>query len=117
VTVSSGSERPSPAPNNLQNFPLISSARTSRTATTIKATLNSRPGAIYTVQFFSNLPGTDEGARFIGQKSVSVDASGNASFAFKTKKVGVGQAITATATNEFTEDTSEFSAPRAVQRG
>ena len=102
--------------NNLQNFPVLTSARTSRKGTTIKGTLNSRPGAVYTIQFFSNPPGTDEGAKFIGQRSVSVDASGDASFAFKPKKVGVGQAITATATNEFTGDTSEFSTPTAVRR-
>lgn len=104
-------------PNLLQNTPLVSSARTSRKGTIIKATLNSRTGASYTIQFFSNPPGTDEGARFIGQRSVSVDGNGNASFAFKPKKkLKVGQAITATATNAFTGDTSEFSAPKAVTR-
>jgi hypothetical protein len=105
--------------NGLQNFPDLTSARTSRKGTSIRGTLNSRLGATYTIQFFSNPPGTDEGARLIGQKtSVSVDASGNASFTFKTKKrIGAGQAITATATNEFTGDTSEFSAPVAVKRG
>ena len=65
----------------------------------------------------SSPPGTDEGARFLGQRSVSVDTSGNATFAFKPKKkVGVGRTITATATNEFTGDTSEFSAPKKVAR-
>jgi hypothetical protein len=104
-------------PNGLQNFPLLSSAKTSRRGTTVKGTLNSRPGASYTIQYFSNPPGTDEGARFIGQRSVSVDGSGNASFSFKPKKkVGAGQNITATATNDFTGDTSEFSAPKKVVR-
>ena len=65
----------------------------------------------------SSPPGTDEGARFIGQRSVSVDTSGNVTFAFKPKeKVGGGRTITATATNEFTGDTSEFSAPKKVVR-
>jgi hypothetical protein len=46
-----------------------------------------------------------------------VDGSGKPSFSFKPKnKVGVGQAITATATNEFTADTSELSAPKALTR-
>ena len=46
-----------------------------------------------------------------------MDTSGNATFAFKPKKkVGVGRTITATATNEFTGDTSEFSAPKKVAR-
>jgi hypothetical protein len=103
--------------NNLQNFPLISSARTSRKGTFIRGTLNSRPGPSYTIQLFSNPSGSDERARFIGQRSVTVDGSGNATFAFKTKKkVGVEQAMTATATNEFTGDTSEFSASVAVRR-
>ncbi len=104
--------------NNAQNFPVLTSARTSPRGTTIKGTLNSRHGASYSIQFFSNPPGTDEGAKFIGQRSVTVDTSGNASFAFKTKKkVGVGQNITATAMNSSIGDTSEFSAPKKVVAG
>jgi titin len=99
-------------PNNLQNFPVLSSAST----TTIKGKLNSTPNTTFTVQFFSNPSGTDEGKKFIGQKNVFTDGSGNTSFTFK-KKVGKGQNITATATNnDVTGGTSEYSAARKVIR-
>jgi hypothetical protein len=103
-------------PNNLQNNPVLSSAKTVSGKTTVKGTLQSRPGASYTVQFFSNPPGTDEGRTFLGQKTgLTVDGTGKGTFTFSpTSQVAAGQAITATATNEFTGDTSEFSVPRKV---
>jgi hypothetical protein len=103
-------------PNGLQNKPSLGSARNASGKTTIKGSLSSRPGATYTVQFFSNPAGTDEGRTFIGQKTgLKVDGSGKGSFTFSpSSKVAVGQNVTATATNEFTGDTSEFSAPRKV---
>jgi CSLREA domain-containing protein len=106
-------------PNNLQNTPVISSAKTGSGKTTIKGTLNSRPGAKYAVQFFSNPSGTDEGQTFIGQKTgLTVDASGKGSFTFSpSSKVAAGRTITATATNESTGDTSEFSAAKGVVAG
>jgi CSLREA domain-containing protein len=102
--------------NGLQNFPVLASAKTASGKTTIKGTLSSVPSTeTYTIQFFSNPSGTDEGKTFIGQKSVSTDSSGNASFTFSpASKVATGKAITATATRQSTGDTSEFSAPRKV---
>src|SRR5215216_1456172 len=40
--------------NNLQNFPVLSSARTVGTTTTIKGTLKSRPKKTFIIQFFSS---------------------------------------------------------------
>jgi hypothetical protein len=55
-----------------------------------------------------------EGKRFLAQKSVTTDTSGNASFTFKTKqKVSKKQEVTATATNPG-GDTSEISAAAPV---
>jgi CSLREA domain-containing protein len=100
--------------NRLQNFPVLSSAKTISGTSTIEGTLNSRPRELYTIQFFSN-PSGDEGRTFIGQKSVFTDASGNASFSFSpTTAVAVGRQITATATRQATGDTSEFSAAKQV---
>ena len=62
---------------------------------------------------FSNPKGTDEGKKFIGQKKVSTDASGNVSFTKALPRVGVGKTITATATGPG-GNTSEFSAPKKV---
>jgi CSLREA domain-containing protein len=104
-------------PNDLQNFPVLTSAKTSSTATAITGNLNSAPNGTFTVEFFSNPPGTDEGKTFLGTQSASTDGSGVASFTFKLgSKVEVGQTITATAT-DGSGNTSEFSAPRAVVDG
>jgi trimeric autotransporter adhesin len=103
-----------PGPNGLQNKPVITSARASGRATAIKGKLNSTPGDAFTIQLFSNPAGDAEGRKFLGQKTVTTGASGDASFSFK-KKVR-GGIITATATNDATGDTSEFSAPRRVRR-
>jgi hypothetical protein len=101
--------------NDLQNFPVITSAKTLLGETTIKGNLNTRPNAGYLIRFFSNPSGTDEDKKFIGQKSVTTDASGNVSFTFTPSSVvKVGQTITATATNASNGNTSEFSDPRTV---
>src|SRR5215211_2025230 len=100
--------------NRLQNFPVISSAKTISGTTTIAGTLNSRPFELYTIQFFSS-PSGDEGQTFIGQKVVATDSSGNATFSFTpTTAVALGRQITATATRNATGDTSEFSAAQQV---
>jgi hypothetical protein len=102
-------------PNNLQNKPVFSSARNASGKTTIKGKLNSTSGKTYTIEFFSNPNGTNEGKKFIGQKSVTTDGSGNATFTFSpASKVALGQTVTATATKSATGETSEFSAAKTV---
>jgi CSLREA domain-containing protein len=105
-------------PNSLQNKPVLTSAKTVSGKTIIKGRLNSAGNVPYIVQFYSNPRGTNEGAKFIGQKIVSTDASGDATFRFKpSKKVAAGRTITATATRDFFNvptDTSEFSAAKKV---
>jgi CSLREA domain-containing protein len=103
--------------NNLQNFPVLTSAVTSSGITTIQGRLNSTPNTTFAVQFFSNPAGTDEGKQFIGARSVTTNANGNTGiFTFTPNQpVGVGQRITATATSAGS--TSEFSAAREVTRG
>jgi hypothetical protein len=104
-------------PNRLQNFPVLTFARTSGDETTVKGTLNSSVNTTFTLQFFgspeSDPSGFGEGKTFRFERSVTTDGSGNASFTFKTtKKVRKGNVVTATATNEGLEgfrDTSEFS--------
>jgi hypothetical protein len=103
-----------PGPNGLQNKPVITTAKNDSGATTVKAQLNSTPAKTFIVQFFSN-PSGEEGKKFIGQKLVTTDPSGNVVFTFKpASKVATGQTITATATDASSGDTSEFSAPRKV---
>jgi uncharacterized repeat protein (TIGR01451 family) len=112
---------PDTGANNLQNFPVITSASNAGVSTAVEGTLNSTPNTSFRLEFFSNQvsnpSGFGEGQNLIGAINVTTDATGNASFS-QTFQVTVapGQAITATATrNSAPFDTSEFS--RAVQIG
>jgi CSLREA domain-containing protein len=100
-------------PNNLQNFPVLTSARTVSGKTTITGKLGSTTNSGHNIQFFSS-PSGNEGNKFLGEKSVTTDGSGNATFTFSpASAVPVGQTITATVKNQSLS-TSEFSAPRKV---
>lgn len=99
--------------NGLQNFPVLTSADTANGATIVAGALNSTPGAAFTIEFFAN-PEADpaaanEGRIFLGRLTdVRTDAGGNAAFRFITATpVGVGQVVTATATDAG-GNTSEF---------
>ena len=107
---------PDEGTNDLQNKPNLTSALTSSGTTTIKGSLNSKPNQTYTVRFFRNSPGTNEGKNFLGQKSVSTGSNcTTGTFTFiPNQAVSVGQTITATATDSE-GNTSEFSAPRTVE--
>ena len=100
--------------NGLQNKPVLSSAKKGATGTTtVRGTLNSTPNKTFTVQYFSNPQGTNEGKTLLASKSVTTDGTGNVSFTFSTTKaIRLGQNFTATATGA--DGTSEFSAPRKV---
>lgn len=99
--------------NNLQNFPVLTSASSSAAGTVVMGTLNSTSNTSFTVQFFSN-PACDpsgygEGQTFIGQATVMTDGSGNAGFAATFPRVVAGRVVTSTATDP-NGNTSEFSA-------
>jgi Domain of unknown function (DUF4394)/Calx-beta domain/Domain of unknown function (DUF4214) len=100
--------------NNLQNYPFVTSASSAGGTTTITGTLNSTPSTSFRIEFFAstaqNFSGFGEGETFIGSTTVSTDASGNATFSANIgSATPTGQFITATATNNTTNDTSEFS--------
>jgi hypothetical protein len=104
---------PDAGANALQNKPGISSATTAAGKVTIKGGLNSTPNKTFAVRFFSNPPGENEGKTLLGQRAVTTNANGNATFeAAFAKAVTAGRTVTATATGP--EGTSEFSAPRTV---
>jgi hypothetical protein len=110
VTPNDGKD-PDTGANNLQNFPVLSSAvRSSDGYTTIRGTLNSRPNKAFTIQFFNPSAAGAEGEILLGELNVKTNRKGKASFTFiTTEDVAVGDAVTATATNLSTGDTSEFS--------
>jgi trimeric autotransporter adhesin len=101
-------------PNNLQNFPVLTSAMSQGGMTTIAGSLQSAANTTFRIEFFASdvdplgLPA--EGQQFLGFVNVSTDPSGNASFNV-TLSVAVsnGRLVTATANDPF-GNTSEFSA-------
>lgn len=102
--------------NNLQNFPVLTSATNNGTNTVVNGTLDTQSGSV-TVEFFSNVAadpsGFGEGQTFLG--SLTLTVSGVTSFTATLPPVPLGQWITATATNAA-GNTSEFSQAVAVQQ-
>jgi CSLREA domain-containing protein len=104
---------PDEGENALQNRPGLTSAVTSGGKTTVRGKLNSTPNRRFLIDLYSN-PSGNEGKRFLGQKLVTTNANGVATFNFTpAQAVAVGQTVTATATDQG-RNTSEFSGPRAV---
>ena len=108
-----------PNANNLQNYPLISSATANSFGSTISGTLDGgSPGNTYLIEFFANAAcdGTNgEGQTLVGSLITGPsDANGDVSFTFQTNAILIGQVITTTATDNTTNDTSEFSACAVV---
>jgi hypothetical protein len=111
-------------PNGFENFPVLSSAVTSASGTTIQGTLNAAASETFTIQFFSNAKadpsGFGQGQTYLGSIAVTTDLSGNASFKAKLAVVTVGLAVSATATDpkgntsEFAQDITVTAAPAAV---
>ena len=119
---------PDTGANDFQNFPLIRSAtRSSATGdTTISGRLNSLPGEDFRIQCFLTPNGTaasanGEALRLLDTTTVSTSASGNARFSCTSSLPILGQIsrrmVSATATNEETGDTSEFSRNKTITNG
>ena len=105
-------------PNNLQNFPVVTSAIGG--STTIEGTLNSTPNIQFRLELFSNSAcdpsGSGEGETFLCFTDVTTNSSGDASFTVSlSTSVPAGQFITATATDPD-GNTSEFSQCTPVSR-
>jgi hypothetical protein len=105
---------PDTGPNNLQNFPVLTSATTTAAGTAVVGTLNSLAATQYRIEFFANTTcdtsGNGEGALFVGTTNVTTDAAGDAAINFTiTPGLGPNAIVTATAMSP-TGDTSEFSA-------
>jgi hypothetical protein len=101
-------------PNNLQNFPDLSSAVVSGTNTVIQGSINTEGNKTYSLRFYSSPQadgsGHGEGKTFLGQgDNVTTDPDGNATFTFVAPlPVHDGHAVSATATDP-SGNTSEFS--------
>ena len=100
--------------NDLQNFPALTSALRSATATSINGTLRSHPSQPYTLEFFANeqcdASGYGEGRFALAQTNVTSDSAGNVEFLVVVPfGLPAGWVVTATAT-DGAGNTSEFSA-------
>jgi hypothetical protein len=103
--------------NDLQNFPVVSSAvRESTTSTTtISGTLKSSPSQTYTIQCFLTEDGGDpsghgEGKTLLDTTTTTTDENGDSpTFSCASNVPTVGDRVSTTATNTATGDTSEFS--------
>jgi hypothetical protein len=106
--------------NNQQNFPELATAeKISGGKTMIEGSLESTPSTkrkkrTFTIQFFSNPQGQNEGKTFLGQRKVTTNRQGLVSFTFETSQpLALGDGITATTTGPR-GNTSEFSDPVQV---
>ncbi len=101
-------------PNNLQNFPVLTSVTSLGNSTAIQGSLKSTPNSLFQIDFYSSAAldssGNGEGALFLHTTTVNTNDSGDATInvTFQTP-VDATQAVTATAT-DANGNTSEFSA-------
>ena len=111
--------------NNLQNFPVLTSAVASPASLVVQGTLTSAPLTEYQIQLFSNPPGDAEARTLIDDFNVTTDALGNAIFnrvIAPLPPIVINGLVTATATNRSLapmagngpNDTSEVSAGVAI---
>ncbi len=95
--------------NNSQPAPILTSAISSNGSITIGGTMTGAANTSYTLDFFSNPSGTNQGKTFLSFITVTTDATGTATFtATFALTLAPGQVITTTATDPF-NDTSMFS--------
>ena len=100
-------------PNNLQNYPVLTSITVTQSNINVVGTLNSIANTTFRLEFFGNTvndpSGFNEGQFFLGSSDVTTDDTGNVSFDLNfASGPGAGK-ITATATDP-NGNTSEFSA-------
>ena len=109
---------PDTGPNDLLNFPVLTSAVANGTTTVVGGTLNSIPGADFTIQIFSSVscdPSTyGEGEVFEGWTTVTTGSGGDGTFSATIGRNLLGRHITTTTSTSLSTGgmTSEFSACR-----
>ena len=99
-------------PNNLQNFPEITSANFDGINTTISGTINSTANTTFTIELFSNTAGDPsgfgEGETFLGTTTSITDAGGDGTWTLVVSGDVTGLVLSSTATDPA-GNTSEFS--------
>jgi hypothetical protein len=101
-------------PNLLQNAPVLTSAITDGSSTTVTGTMTATANTTFRIEFFSNPAGMSQGDTYLGYATVVTNGSGIASFSFSTgAALAAGLNITGTATDSG-GNTSEFSVAASV---
>ena len=111
VVTPNDDDDPDTGANNLQNYPVLTSASVNGN-TTIEGVLNSTASTQFTVQFFANTAcdpsGFGEGRTYLATDTTTTNASGDTTTSVTVVGNLTGQFITATATDP-NGNTSEFS--------
>ena len=107
-------------PNNLQNFPVLTSALTNVSGVRIAGVLNSTPDKSFQVQCFANTmcnaTGYGEGEIFLTETNVTTDSSGSVAFQIHLPDgLPPGHRFIAATATDPDGNTSEFSACLTVQ--
>lgn len=96
-------------PNQLQNFPIVTSVSDAADKSTIRGVLQSTPSATFTLQFF-RMSGGDVDQTLIATDSVTTDATGYASFVVETSlSAPIGNDRVAATATDPAGNTSELS--------
>ena len=109
-------------PNNLQNFPLLTSARTVGTDVRVQVSLTPPPSGPFLVHFYGSptcdASGAGEGATPLGVASFGVSTDPTVTFegVFPASLVPAGSYLTATATDSGTTPPSSRSASKSMRR-
>jgi hypothetical protein len=111
IAIDLGNDGPTPndpapdadaGPNNLQNFPVLTSATFAGGSLAVTGSLTSAPLTSYRIELFS--------PTFLGSFNVTTDGTGVANFSqsIAAATPAAGEAVVSTATNLVTTDTSEL---------
>ena len=105
-------------PNDLQNYPIVTSAISSASTTAISGTLNSTANRVFRIDIYRDAArdssGHGQAQIYLGSTNLNTGSGGNGSFTFTGPGDQAGQYFTATATDVTSGDTSEFSADVAA---
>jgi hypothetical protein len=115
IDVGTGGVTPNSPTDGLQDYPVLTSATTGASGTTIDGTVTSGPSMNLWLSFFSSPEcdpsGYGEGKQYLGHEQVTTDGAGNAVFSASVPGQALpGHLVTATAVAAALNDsTSEFS--------
>ncbi len=108
-------------PNNLQNFPEITSLSVASGSTIVRGTLKSRASTFFRINIYrsgtKDSSANGEGENFCGSATVGTDLGGFATFSVPVPGTYPYEWFSATATDLSTSDTSEFSATLQANPG